>query len=63
MSVMQSLRSLARVFGGVTLLLASQAFAALTSVEGIKEFMCEFVKQAEWSKRYGAFPTYVVRRA
>jgi class 3 adenylate cyclase/tetratricopeptide (TPR) repeat protein len=41
---------------------ASQAFAALASVERIREFECEYVRRVEWAKRYGAFPTYVVRR-
>jgi class 3 adenylate cyclase len=41
---------------------ASQGFAALAAVEKITEFTCDFVKQAEWHKNYGTFPTYVVRR-
>jgi class 3 adenylate cyclase len=41
---------------------ASQAFAALASVERIREFDCQYVRRVEWAKRYGAFPTYVVRR-
>ena len=40
---------------------ASQAFAALAALEKIDEFTCEFVKQVEWAKQYGTFPTYVVR--
>jgi class 3 adenylate cyclase len=41
---------------------ASQGFAALAAVERARGFTCEFVKHAEWSKRYGTFPTYHVRR-
>jgi class 3 adenylate cyclase/tetratricopeptide (TPR) repeat protein len=41
---------------------ASQAFAALAAVENVQEFSCDYVKQVEWAKHYGRFPTYVVRR-
>jgi adenylate cyclase len=41
---------------------ASQAFAALASLEKIAEFRCEFVKQLELAKGYGSAPMYVVRR-
>jgi class 3 adenylate cyclase len=41
---------------------ASQAFAALAAVEGVRGFTCEYVKQVAWAKRYGTFPTYLVRR-
>lgn len=41
---------------------ASQAFAALAAVEGVAEFRCEYVRQAELAKNYGSFPTYLVRR-
>jgi class 3 adenylate cyclase len=41
---------------------ASQAFAALASIDRIQEFECQYVRRVEWAKRYGAFPTYVVRR-
>jgi class 3 adenylate cyclase/tetratricopeptide (TPR) repeat protein len=39
---------------------ASQAFAALAV--HVAEFACEYVKQLEWAKHYGTYPTYVVRR-
>lgn len=42
---------------------ASQAFAALATIQGVREFRCEFVKQAALAKNYGSFPTYVLRRA
>ena len=42
---------------------ASQSFAALAAVEKVAEFTCEFVKQAEWAKSFGSFPTYAVRRS
>ena len=41
---------------------ASQAFAALASVDQVAEFTCEYVKQVKWAKDYGTFPTYVVCR-
>jgi len=41
---------------------ASEAFAALSSLERVDAFRCEYVKQAELAKHYGSFPTYVVRR-
>ena len=41
---------------------ASESFAALLALEGESTFACEYVKQLEWAKRYGTFPTYVVRR-
>jgi class 3 adenylate cyclase/tetratricopeptide (TPR) repeat protein len=40
----------------------SQAFAALAAAEGVKEFRCEYVGQTSMAKKYGTFPTYVVRR-
>jgi class 3 adenylate cyclase/tetratricopeptide (TPR) repeat protein len=42
---------------------ASQAFAAMAAVEGVQEFTCEYVGQIEQAKKYGVFPTYVVRRS
>jgi class 3 adenylate cyclase len=42
---------------------ASQAFAALAAAEGAKEFRCEYVGQTSMAKKYGVFPTYVVRRS
>ena len=42
---------------------ASQAFAALASVERISEFTCEYVKLTPFAKGYGTFPTYLVRRS
>lgn len=41
---------------------ASEAFAALATLEGVRGFHCDHVKQLEWAKRYGTFPAYVVRR-
>jgi class 3 adenylate cyclase len=41
---------------------ASQAFAAVAAAEGIDVFICHYVRLMEWSKKYGSFPTYVVRR-
>jgi class 3 adenylate cyclase/tetratricopeptide (TPR) repeat protein len=41
---------------------ASQAFAAVASVERVKDFHCEYVKLAPLAKGYGTFPTYLVRR-
>jgi class 3 adenylate cyclase len=41
---------------------ASQAFAALATLEGVQDFSCEYVRQVEWAKHYGTFPTYLVRR-
>jgi class 3 adenylate cyclase len=40
---------------------ASEAFAALTSAEGITEFTCDYVGQTPLAKGYGTFPTYHVR--
>ncbi len=39
---------------------ASEAFAALAKLEPNIPFQCRYVKQLEWAKRYGTFPTYVV---
>ena len=41
---------------------ASQAFAALATAEGVKEFRCDYVGQTSMAKKYGTFPTYVVLR-
>ncbi|HEY9645110.1 MAG TPA: TRAFs-binding domain-containing protein [Chroococcidiopsis sp.] len=41
---------------------ASQAFAAIASSEGLKDFTCDYVGQMPWAKRYGTFPTYHVHR-
>jgi hypothetical protein len=41
---------------------ASEAFAALSAVQEITAFNCEYVKQLAWAKHFGVFPTYVVRR-
>ena len=41
---------------------ASEAFAALAAMEGVDGFVCEYVKQLDYAKRYGTFPAYVVRR-
>jgi class 3 adenylate cyclase len=42
---------------------SSQAFAALASSLGVKEFRCEYVGQTPLAKGYGTFPTYHVRPA
>jgi class 3 adenylate cyclase len=39
---------------------ASQAFAALASAEGVREFRCDYVGQTSLAKKYGTYPTYVV---
>ncbi len=41
----------------------SQTFAALAAAEGVKEFRCDYVGQTSMAKKYGTFPTYVVRRS
>ena len=41
---------------------ASDAFAALARVAGVSEFVCDYVKHAELPKKYGTFPTYLIRR-
>jgi class 3 adenylate cyclase len=40
----------------------SQPFAALAAAEDVKEFRCDYVGQTSMAKKYGTFPTYVVRR-
>ena len=42
---------------------ASQAFAALSAVERVREFTCDYVGRVMLAKNYGTFPTYVVRRS
>ena len=42
---------------------ASEAFATFTKMEQVEGFACHYVKQLCWAKRYGTFPTYVVRRS
>ena len=42
---------------------ASEAFAALCAEQRVTEFSCQYVEQLAWAKKYGSFPTYVVRRA
>ena len=41
---------------------ASEAFAALEKLEPNLPFQCRYVKQLEWAKRYGTFPTYILSR-
>jgi class 3 adenylate cyclase len=41
---------------------ASQAFAAIASSEGVRDFTCDYVGQTPWAKGYGTFPTYHVHR-
>jgi len=40
---------------------ASQAFAAIASSEGVRNFTCDYVGQTPLAKGYGTFPTYHVR--
>lgn len=40
---------------------ASQPFAALAAAEKELEFKCDYVGQTAMAKKYGTFPTYVVR--
>ena len=40
----------------------SQAFAAMSSSEGVSDFTCDYVGQIPLAKGYGTFPTYHVRR-
>jgi class 3 adenylate cyclase len=40
---------------------ASQAFAALSAAQHVKEFTCEYVGRTPLAKGYGTFPTYHVR--
>lgn len=42
---------------------ASQSFAALAAAECVKDFRCDYVGQTPMAKKYGVFPTYVVRRS
>jgi len=42
---------------------ASQAFAALSAAQGVKEFTCDYVGQTPLAKGYGTFATYHVRSA
>ncbi|MDJ0554867.1 MAG: TRAFs-binding domain-containing protein [Microcoleaceae cyanobacterium MO_207.B10] len=41
---------------------SSQAFAAMSASEGVKEFSCDYVGQTPLAKSYGTFPTYHVRK-
>jgi class 3 adenylate cyclase len=41
---------------------ASQQFAALAASEGVEEFVCEYKGETQMAKKYGAFPTFHVRR-
>jgi class 3 adenylate cyclase len=40
---------------------ASKEFAAITHVENIQDFVCDYVGQTPLAKNYGTFPTYHVR--
>jgi len=42
---------------------SSQAFAALSAAQGVKEFTCDYVGQTPLAKGYGTFATYHVRSA
>jgi class 3 adenylate cyclase len=41
---------------------ASEAFAALATADGVKEFMCDYVGTKQLAKKYGAIPVFLVRR-
>jgi class 3 adenylate cyclase len=41
---------------------ATEAFAARAALESHSSFRCTFVKQLEFDKRYGTFPTYMISR-
>jgi class 3 adenylate cyclase/tetratricopeptide (TPR) repeat protein len=41
---------------------ASGAFAALVAAEDVKELHCDYVGRTPLAKKYGTFPTYIVRR-
>lgn len=40
---------------------ASQAFAAISYIEGAKGFTCEYMGEEVMPKKFGTFPTYLVR--
>lgn len=42
---------------------ASEAFAALTALDGIVEITCHYVEQLSWGKDFGRFPAYIVHKA
>jgi class 3 adenylate cyclase len=42
---------------------ASQSFAALAAADCVKDFRCDYVGQTPMAKKYGVFPTYLVRRS
>ncbi len=41
---------------------ASQACAALSAADGVKEFVCDYVGQKRLAKKYGSIPVFLVRR-
>jgi class 3 adenylate cyclase len=41
---------------------ASEAFAALTAAQRVRDFTCDYVGQTPMAKGYGTLPTYHVRR-
>lgn len=41
---------------------ATEAFAARAALENHAAFRCTFVRQLDFDKRYGTFPTYVISR-
>jgi class 3 adenylate cyclase len=41
---------------------ASNAFAALATAEGVKDFVCDYVGLKQLAKKYGAIPVFLVRR-
>jgi class 3 adenylate cyclase len=42
---------------------ASEAFSALATAEGVKEFSCDYVGTKQLAKKYGAIPVFLVRRS
>lgn len=40
---------------------ASQAFAALATADGVKEFTCDYVGTKQLAKKYGAIPVFLLR--
>jgi class 3 adenylate cyclase len=41
---------------------ASEAFSALATADGVKEFTCDYVGTKQLAKKYGAIPVFLVRR-
>ncbi len=41
---------------------ASEAFSALATADGVREFSCDYVGTKQLAKKYGAIPVFLVRR-